>query len=354
MKMKQSFGRAYGRTYGRILTFVSAILATHFVTAAPATAATFTQNFRDMPVRPGELCDDVAFAEGLRLTAHVQTHLGQSIQVIKAYCKPDRDNNTQPMWQIAIDYEGDQKLPEVSTINIGHFDHAGYKTSEECQANLEFEKTAYSKNTGLVPFLSYCRVPMFRDMSWELDIIGFGTPAKSPFDVAIELFNTVRGHTRDSFVAMVSDAFRAHGLDVVHVSLTNHFPYTVMSARYYGLTRINPQETQLVNLPDEKSCPAMVNEITSTLGRSDVTNYGVYCVQDTLTRANFGVAALLPADTNLKLTLPETTYEDSPACEASRLSVIDHYRNDLRRQVIGGYCTVDLHSKKFAVVLLEI
>jgi len=342
------------QSFGLISTLASAILASHLVAASPVNAASFTQKFRDMPVRTGELCDDVAFAEGQRLAAYAQTQLGQSIQVIRAYCSPDRDGDALPKWQITVEYESAQRLPMVSTISSEILDHTGYKNAAECEANLEAEKTAFTTNTGLAPFLSYCRVPLFRDLDWQLEIIGFGTPAKRPFDTSVELFSTIQGHTRDSFVTMVSDAFMRQGIHIIHASFTNHFPYSVMSVRYYGSTRIKIQESNLIHLVDDKSCPAITGQITDTLNGSAVANYGVYCVKDTLTRSKFAVAALLPEDTNLRMIRPETIYDDGAACEASRQQVIDHYRNDLRRNVIAGYCTVDVRSQKFAVMLFEL
>jgi hypothetical protein len=332
----------------------TAVIVAFALTAASANAGTFTQKFRDIPVRAGELCDDVAFREGRRLTDYARAHLNQSIRVTRSYCTAGRDEDNLRRWQIVIEYEGDQVLPEVSTINSQALEHAGYKSASECEANLELERTAFVKNTGLPPFISYCRVPRFESLNWELDITAFGVPDRSPFDANIELYHVVQGHTRESFIVMVAEGFARQGIDIVHASMTNFFPYTVLAARYYAATRINIHERDLVTLANETLCPAALNDISSAFSAASVIHYGVYCVKDTLTQSTFGVAALLPDGTNLKLTQPETLYDDSEACEANRLSVIQHYQNVLGRHIIGGYCTVNTARQKFAIVMLEL
>ena len=139
-----------------------AILAVSFL-ETPAFAESFTQYFRDMPVRAGELCDDVVFTEGQRLASYAQSHLGQSVQVTRAYCKTDDVGDHLPKWNMVIEYDSDRRLPAVSTINYQDMNHAGYKNAAECQANMEVERAAFTKNTGLAIFTSYCSIPLFRD-----------------------------------------------------------------------------------------------------------------------------------------------------------------------------------------------
>ena len=329
-----------------------AILAVSFM-ETPALAESFTQYFRDMPVRAGELCDDVVFTEGQRLASYAQSHLGQSVQVTRAYCKTDDVGDHLPKWNMVIEYDSDRRLPAVSTINYQDMNHAGYKNAAECQANMEVERAAFTKNTELAIFTSYCSIPLFRDFDSELTIIGFGTPAKSSFDVSFDLFGTIQGHTRDTFISMVGEGFSRLGFDAVHFSMNNHLPYFVMTARYYGSSKIRIEETNLVNLADDTSCPTIVSDVTNALNTSSTAHFGVYCMKDTSSRSKFKVAALLHDQSTLKLVTPETQYDDSAACESSRSAVIDHYRNDLRRQIIAGYCSLNGETKKFGVVLLE-
>ena len=320
--------------------------------AATANAGVYSLSIWDVQRRQDTSCEQMALNEGNRLVDFVQANLGRSIALRSAVCVDDEGGGL-PRWKFRISYESEAALPLVAAGRSTSSELPVYATAAECEAAIAPELAKFTANTGLAAFRSYCRVPLYKDSGWNLEILGFGVPRLAPRNISTEIFGTVMNHTRESYFEMISAQFRRDSMDVAHLVILNRFPYLGLAIRYYGNEDIRVAETGILGVEGKDNCVARAERVGMDLADHGFKNYGTYCSQHMLDKTRFTVTSLLPLESPLKLTLAPEAFKDLPACESQLEATIRYYRDDLRRDITNGYCSLDPKTKTYQTVLFE-
>ena len=307
-------------------------------------------------IRPvgGASCDDVAKSEGQRLMRFVTEQLGTPIELVEASCYGGNVGDDLPQWNIEIRYTADAMLQTVSTLGGYAADRPGYESLERCEASSEAERALFERSTKLPVFKGYCKVPMFKDWPWELNVMSFGSPQVRPITISANVFGVILGHNRDSFAQLMQNAFTKNGFDVAQVEVNHHSSYVSTLVRYYGSRLVRVEESTMVSFADAKECLSQVSVASEMLDQSGFSTFGVFCSRDMEARRGANLVAFNGGGDGFSLIQPQTVYESRDLCENVRESVIDHYKNQRHRDVKAGYCSLqDGSMRQYKIILVE-
>lgn len=299
------------------------------------------------------LCDDLAFNEGQRLTTFVSDHIGQSINVTDTRCVRNDAPGPLARWDIEISYTAEKALPTIATNEAFGLSRPTFATKEACYARLDGEKEIFTRQTKLPVFQAYCVVPAYSSIGWEINVTGFGNSEIKPYSLYTNIFGTVLGHTRESFTEMMSKEFAKFGYEVAQLSVEGAMSHQNLAIRYYGKDLIRLEEMNIANFQNPSDCTQLIEDTQTALNAGDLRSFGVYCLRDPLSRVGAVLATMSQTPTSMLIISPETNYDSLEMCTTAKQGVVDHYRNDLRRDIKAGYCSLDLNSKKFRVVMIE-
>jgi hypothetical protein len=332
------------KTLIAIATLVSGI--------AFAEPETYSLRFSNMPPLAGMECDDFAFNEGARLTKLIGNSI-ENFAITDTRCSPAEIGDNLDRWMVEISYQGKTKLEVVTTFDTITSERPGYESEAECKSALETEKSLFAAQTKLPVFAAYCRVPTFKKHPWEINVTGFGSAMIRPFSTHTSVNGTILGHNRESFTSMLKNTFKKYGNELAQVSIFGRLAYSTLAIRFYGNERIQLEETPLAVFNQQDFCMSEVSQTQSALNDAKTINFGVYCQKTAITPPLFELVTLTNARQGLTLAKPTTTYPNIEECLAAKPTVINHYVQNLKRDIKSGLCSYNRQDKKFTVVMIE-
>ena len=355
-------GSATGITPLRALMLVCGIFASEG-NLAIAAEASFVYRLLDLPVVQGVECDEYAMNLGTRLTEYARrnksskTPDASEIQVLDARCFTDAVTNDAPSWNVEITYASAEKLALVSTMDVeaGLFSVPQFDNLKSCEAALELEMVVFERQTGLSPFIGYCRVQAYAyssEVRATPIIDGFGEPSARPYNTGTELFGRLLGHSWTSFKALITERFTSLGAEVATMALSSHMVYSDLQIRYYGRESIRMTNYTIAKSATPEQCESERAIVDSALEQSGVFTFGTFCSTGTIGN-EFEIMTITNSDRTLRLASPSTLYADFAACTAAKPAVEDQYRNRFKRNVITAVCGFDSDANAYHINVLE-
>jgi hypothetical protein len=328
----------------------SALFAASALFSGSAIAESYSVRMSDFPVILESSCEEFAASVGKQLVDYARTQLNQQITIADAACV-DSEIGDFKRWNLELTYRSDRPMNFVTAGLTGTAYPTDYATEKECSDALDLERSKFETNTGLKAFKTYCRIPIFQRMGWNLEVIGFGQPAKQPYSTAANLMGKIIAHTRDSFLSMVTTKFTQRDMDVAHVVIINRMPAAALSLRYYAKTSVKMSEFELMGATDKNTCLETVEQVQADFNTAQFEEYGTYCSQSHLDNSVYTVNALMPNESNFSIIKTSHFFADQDSCAAQKPGVVDHYRNDLNVNVTSAYCSYIKKKRQFQLIM---
>lgn len=322
--------------------FVAA--ATLFAGSA-AYSGTFVARFYNVQPVANTNCDDHAFAMGQQFQATVA-----GTTVSDARCVPDEIGGEIPFWNISITYDATAAIPMLNSYDVASIYHAGYNTREACESARTAETARFNKVTGLTALTSFCRVPLFKSDQWYVSVIGFGNATLKPFETGIALWGNAIGHTAQSFSDMVRQGFARQNLELAYATLKSDIGHSTLAISYYAKERLRIDSSRIAIFANKDACLAAVADASKALGEAGVANFGTYC---SYAFSQVQLTTLRDDKSRITLSHSDKLYTTYAACLQEKAATVDHYRNDLKRDVKASFCSTAQDDARYHVVMIE-
>ncbi len=320
--------------------------------AAPALADNFVLHVDHVPPVAGTYCDDYAVSEGQRLKAFVGSRFG-SFDIVDARCNQQDHPTELEYWNLKITYSAAQKLPVVSTYADSVLDQPGFKTKSACDAALPAERVAFKTKTTLDVFSSYCFVPEFTDMRWSTAITGFGDTAVRPYTANATIFSNMESNTWVLFQQTLAGNLGKIGLSMYDFNVSNNTGYFTATFRYYGDHQIRPEPFTIARFDDPKDCKNAVQNTNVALQQAKTINYIAHCQDSGILGPGADLVTFGERQSPPKLINSGRSYTTFAVCMNELPQVLDHYRQNLHRDMTAGYCTHDGDTRTFKIIMIE-
>lgn len=314
------------------------------LTAGTASASTFHYKVNFIPSDQGD-CHQLAKELGDEV--HAQTGL----PVRRAICT----GSTAYGYNVLVEYEADAAYPFVSTIpSDPGVDGGGgvFGTLAACRAALPAEDARFRAATTLTPVISYCTIDPHSDLPYAMRIDAFGHPAAWPQVESWRVLGLPVGTTGSVIEAEIEAGLHAAGLPPSYALYKEAASDGVMVATVYSADHIVSRSIDLGYTDTDGQCLTAVRD--ARVGLQSFSGGGVLstvCSYDQIL-GRFHVTTLTLDTPDLKATAAVERFASFDACYAARRTLIDHYRNDIGRPVIGGVCG-RAFDERWAVTLLE-
>jgi hypothetical protein len=307
----------------------------------------YTYTVHDFPALEKRDCEEVAFDLGKKL----QNEFG--VSVVRTYCNWD-DIDFQPSntWTIELNYRSEAPLRKVSTLTSvtvpGLSGLSSYKDKESCEVALAKETSFFKYKTGLIPFIYYCKAPIFVDsyfpdsIMWGLNIVSFGNPAKEPFITSLRLPQPPTDI--EKFGQNVSEFFSNVGAEVVQTSSKSDFGFFEFIVRYYGNDRMSPLFHEIAKYESVSACEGGKQEVEDS-----VDSEWVECL------GNEWEARLGLISTNVhkyRVYQLQDLFKSRKQCEENIAREVESYRS-YGKDIMVGVCYFMDSRSGFGISLLE-
>lgn len=323
--MKYSISARFARS--------SVALSTLILSASTAYSASFSVRIPRIPPIAGKQCDDFAYAEGQRF----REYAGPGISVTDARCYKTAASGQIPSWNVAITYEAESKIEQVSTADENSLDNPGIATRAACDLALKEESARYTRLTKLPIFSAYCRMPTYQDDPWEVVVLGFGKAAIRPYTSSVTIFGDIVGHSHGSFATMLKQGFAKVGAELGQASITNRLAYSTLAIGFYSKERILLAGNRIATFTTKELCLPEVDAASKALSEAGVTSFGVYC--RSVYSNEIELSTVRDRNTRIVFSDSDKRYVSNELCMQDKAAVIAHYRNNLHRDIKAGFCS---------------
>jgi hypothetical protein len=335
----------------RVGMFLKVIVPAGFLASA-AVADNFVLHVDHVPPVQGTYCDDYAVSEAARLKAFIGSRLG-SFDIIDARCKQQDHPTEIEYWNLRITYSAPSKLPVVSTYDDTVLDQPGFATKSACDAALPAEGNAFTTKTGLDVFSAYCFVPGFTGMLWSKVITGFGDAAVRPFTANATIFGSMENSTWVLFQQTLTANLSKMGFSMHDFSVSNNTGYFIATFRYYGDHQIRPEPVKIARFDVPKDCENAVQTTNVALQQAKTINYIAYCQDAGIFGPGTDLVTFGERQFPPRLVNSGRSYTTYAVCLNELPQVLDHYRQNLHRDMTAGFCTHDPDTKTFKIIMIE-
>jgi hypothetical protein len=353
MKRLRQRSKALGLTLVSVAVLASSMFG--FFASGTALAGEFTLRLEGRTPVAGMLCDDFAYAEGQRLKEFLGTSINQ-FEYLDARCRSDDSGGygSNDRWNVVITYSALEELPTIATDKPFDIYPVGYSKKIDCEQAVAVEVARFTRLTQLPVFASVCKIPTYSGAPYTLSIMGFGFPAIRPYTENFLVYSSIAGHTPASFMNMFSTHFAADHLEMGEFTKMSHVSYNSYSLTYYGAEKITLGDQTIGYFDKVDRCLAEVAGVERGLAETGITSYAVFCGRPSLPgTGTHELVAVIKGERNVELVSPETTYPTFDACNLEKANVMQHYTDQLHRNIRGGFCSEKHNTHVFGVVMFE-
>jgi hypothetical protein len=250
---------------------------------------------------------------------------------------------SEGLFNIEIQYVAPSYIEPVSTyIRSGSLRYDGYSTLESCQADLAGEVGAFTRNTGLNPFISYCAAikTNLNEKLFLLVVEAFGEPRARPYLAQ----DVLAGQPLMGYEALATSIRQAlfSDIDVSTVFFLPDMGGSVMNVRYYATKPYNYYSDEMIRFVDTKTCREIERRLSEILSRGRQQPLASYCSSPTYSRLISFVSLKPIGFGSIKLERARMTFDTIAECDAEIQDVESLFRDQLKRDVLGSICVSDV------------
>jgi len=261
---------------------------------------------------------------------------------------------TDKGYNLQITYKPIDGMSFVSTYASSSTldDAGGFKTDAECRQALPAETAHFAQATSLTPVVSYCSFePYDHDYPWGPRIEAFGDTKVKPYRAGSYVFGQVQGYSLKTFTTAIVENLLKQGIDARWARHRSSIGYGRLSVFYYGENRISFNDVTVVKVAKPEQCNATLGQLSEVLAQYKPLPAVTFCAAQSV-GGYYELMTIFPDARSLKFSQAAEGYNTYELCQADRARLINFYKNDLKRPVVAGYCTMG-EERSWRVMLLE-
>ena len=308
--------------------------------AGSANAAIFTYTAEGFP-KGTSACADEAAQIGTRMAA-------QGVKVLRTACSEGPRAN-----DLAVQYVATNRLQIETNVARGMVASGEFATLAGCEAQLDWERTLFTEQTGLNPFVSYCQVESDTfSSSWIARVEALGLGARHVFSGTMLLFGSI---TAGKDVAdQVRRNLIERGVAIANVSMHHESLAWYVVPRYYADSKIGFDNAE-ITMPTREYCAAHMIDVQNAFVAAGRKELGLACSVSMTPKASLNILQI--AGDGLSAVMSIENWAKLEECEAALPQLVEQYNAVYEGAVVGAVCglkTEDSAStSRFSVYLLQ-
>lgn len=301
---------------------------------------TFTYTIHDIPSFPNQECEEVAYQLSHRFEKSFD------VKTTDSMCDwEDPDIRPKNTWTIKLSYESEIRLNKVSTLSLGAFNTETYKNAQNCREALTNELKIFKNETGLEPFVYYCKPPLFQDsffpesLGYTLVIESFGNPTKKPSTASAFLREIP--NNLEEVTTYLDDLFKSKNAVTSQITTKSDVGIVVLIVRYYSDMDVKLRYDDLGRFSAHNECESQKQKIITLKNQQILPFCG---------KTSLGI--LREETNNIRISKLPAKYHSLINCNVELQEQIEKYRN-LGKNVIGGLCSMIDIDPEYQMIILE-
>lgn len=237
---------------------------------------------------------------------------------------------------------------------------SAYFTQAQCERALEYESERFEQATGLKPWLAYCfsEGSLVRKLKYVAYVEGLGASKALLFKNSRRI-NIAPQRGWEEFARSIYQSL-SESSDYIPVTVRLNSAMTVsmreLSLRYYTNERHWIQDIEVSIDSDGVLCEQQVAEVSEFMKATQQRHLISYC--GSYNKSDHRLVSLYLVDNILaavgpKLTADVRTFSMSAECLTAKSEVVEFYRTELSRPVLGGVCGRSADGQSYRVYLFE-